>query len=116
MPSTTTLWTCSVYCHQTKKQGDYAPVAIVKHDDVRGRQVDTESTSTGSEQEDELLAARLVVLVDGNDTVFVCSATIDTTVLYRLVSRRAYAIRQKTHCIVGTSSNPRECQVCGSFG
>ena len=71
------------------------PVAIVQNDDIGGRQVDTETTCTSRQEEDELLAARLVVLVDGDDTIFVCSATIDTTVLYKLVSRRACALRQK---------------------
>lgn len=58
------------------------PVTVVEHDNVCSRQVDTETASTRREQEDELLAVRLVVLVDGNNTVLMSRATVDTAILY----------------------------------
>ena len=57
------------------------PITIVQDDYVGGGQVDTETTSARGEQEDELVAVGLVVLVDGRDTVVVGCSTVDTAVL-----------------------------------
>ena len=62
------------------------PVTVIQNDNVGGCEVDTQTTSASREQEDELLAVWLVVLVDSDNTVFVGSPTIDTTVLCENVS------------------------------
>ena len=59
---------------------------VIEDDGVSRRKIDTETTGTRREQEDELLAVWLVVLVDSDNTVFVGSPTIDTTVLCENVS------------------------------
>lgn len=56
------------------------PVAVVEDDDVRRGQVDSQSSSACSEQENEFFAAGFVVLVDGAYTVFVSCASVDTAV------------------------------------
>lgn len=56
------------------------PVTVVQDDDVRRCQVDTQTTSTSGEQEDELLASGLVVIVNSGDTIFVTRASVDATV------------------------------------
>jgi hypothetical protein len=60
----------------------WVPVAVIKNDDVGAGEIDTQSASTGGQHENELLAVRLIVLVDGVDTVLVRGATVDTAVLY----------------------------------
>ena len=57
------------------------PITVVQDDDVGGGQIDTETTGTRREQEDELVAVGLVVLVDGCDTVVMGCSTVDTAVL-----------------------------------
>ncbi len=79
----------TVHCLQV---GLGVPVTVVQNNHIGTRQVDTESTSAGRQQEDELLAVRLVVLVDGDDTVLMSGAAIDAAVLCR-VSRSAPFIR-----------------------
>jgi len=44
--------------------------------------VDTQPTGMCSEQEDKFLTARLVIVGDGGDAVFVGGASIDVAVLY----------------------------------
>jgi hypothetical protein len=58
----------------------YLPITIVEYDDICCRQIDTEASSTSCEQEDELLAARLVVLVNTADTIIICGPAINTAV------------------------------------
>ena len=58
-----------------------SPVAVIKDDDVGGRQVDTQATGAGSKEENKSVASLLVVFVNGHDTVLVGSAPIDPTVL-----------------------------------
>ena len=57
------------------------PVTVVQDDNVCRGEVDTQPTGTRGEQEDELLAVGLVVLVDGYYPVIMGGATVDTTVL-----------------------------------
>jgi hypothetical protein len=57
------------------------PVRVVQDDDVGGGEVDAEPAGAGGEEEDELLGAGLVVLVDGDDAVFVRRASVDAAVL-----------------------------------
>lgn len=57
------------------------PVAIEQNDNVGGNEVDTETTRTGCQKEDELFTARGVVLVNRADTVLVRRVTVDTAVL-----------------------------------
>ena len=57
------------------------PITVVQDDDVGGGQVDTETTGTRGEQEDELVAVGLIVLVDGSDTVIMSGSTVDAAVL-----------------------------------
>jgi hypothetical protein len=58
----------------------YIPIAVVQDDDIGSRQIDAEATGTCCQQEDELVAAGLVIFVDTCDTIAVCSPTVDTTV------------------------------------
>ena len=58
------------------------PVAVVENNDVCRSKVDTQATCTSGQAEDELLAVRLVVLVDGDNTVLMCSATVNTAIFY----------------------------------
>jgi hypothetical protein len=58
----------------------YVPIAVVQEDDTGSRQSDAEATGTRCQQEDELVAAGLVILVDTRDTIVLCSRTVDTTV------------------------------------
>ena len=58
------------------------PITVVQDDDVGSGQVDAETTGARGEQEDELVAVGLVVLVDGDDTVVVRRASIDAAVFY----------------------------------
>jgi hypothetical protein len=57
------------------------PVTVIKDDDIGRRQVDTQATSTGGQEEDKSVASLLVVFVNGQNTVLVGSAPIDPTVL-----------------------------------
>lgn len=57
------------------------PIAVKEDDNVGGNKVDTETTSTSGEQEDELFAVRCVVVVDCGDTVLMSSVTVDSAVL-----------------------------------
>jgi len=57
------------------------PVAVIKDDDVSGRQVDSQTTGAGGKEENKFVASLLVVFVNGLNTVLVGSAPIDSTVL-----------------------------------
>ena len=59
----------------------WIPIAIKEHNNIGSCQIDAETTSTGCEQEEELLGAWLVVLIDCRNTVFVCRRPVDTAVL-----------------------------------
>jgi len=61
----------------------YVPVAVVQDDDIGSRQIDAEATSTCRQQEDELVAAGLVIFVDARDTIVVCSPAIDTAIFWK---------------------------------
>ena len=58
-----------------------SPVAVIKDDDVSGRQVDAQTTSAGGKEENKFVASLLVVFVNGQDTVLVGSTPVNSTVL-----------------------------------
>lgn len=60
----------------------WIPVAVVQHDDIGRRQIDTETTSASRQKKDELLAPWPVVIVDGGNTIFMGGATIDAAVFF----------------------------------
>lgn len=82
------------------------PVAVVEDDDVRSRQVDTQTTRTRRKQEDELLAIRLVILVDREDTIVVSCSTINPAIFYNTSQLTTLKRGTITHCIDGTDNNP----------
>ena len=59
----------------------HLPVAVEENHDIRSDQVDTQTTGSGGEQEDKLLASGGVVLVDRIDTIFVRRVSVDTAVV-----------------------------------
>jgi hypothetical protein len=61
----------------------YVPVAVVQDDDIGSRQIDAEATGTCRQQEDELVAAGLVIFVDARDTIVMCSPAIDTAIFWK---------------------------------
>ena len=58
------------------------PITVVQDDNIGRGQVDTETSSTRREQENKLLAAGSVILVDSDDTVLVSRSTVDTAVFW----------------------------------
>jgi len=56
------------------------PITIIQDDNICGGQVDTQPTCTRREQEYEFLAIRFVILVNGDDPVIMCRASIDTAI------------------------------------
>ena len=75
------------------------PVAIVQNNDVSRREVDAQTTSACSEQENELVTFRFVVLVDGGDAVFVGSSSIDTAVFLTETSDLCPTIKNRKRTI-----------------
>lgn len=69
---------------------ELSPVRIVKNDDIRGDQVDTQTAGAGSQQENELLTTRRVVVVDGVDSVLVRGISVDAAVLCRTILKLCY--------------------------
>lgn len=75
------------YC-ETDKRGQKeggagrmsSPVRVVENDDIGRDQVDTKTSSTSREQEDEFFGSRLVVSVDLFHTIFVSSSSVESTV------------------------------------
>jgi hypothetical protein len=57
-----------------------SPVRVVENDNIGRDQVDTETSSTSSEQEDEFFGSRLIVSVDLFHTIFVSSSSVESTV------------------------------------
>ena len=57
------------------------PIAVKEHDNVGRDQVDPETSCSGRQQEDELVAPGLVVFVDGLGSSVVIGSSIDTAVL-----------------------------------
>jgi len=57
------------------------PVTVVENNDIGCDQVDSESTSPSSQQENELGAVGLVVFVNCCHSIFVVGLTVNTTVL-----------------------------------
>jgi hypothetical protein len=52
----------------------YIPIMVVEHNNIHRGQVDTKNSSMSlPEQENELLAARFVVLVDRSAAIIVCT-------------------------------------------
>lgn len=68
----------TIHCLQVSLR---VPVAVVEHHDIGGGQVDTKTSGTGREKENELLAPWLVILVDSHDTIVVCGTAVNATVL-----------------------------------
>lgn len=58
------------------------PVTVIKDDNVSARQVDAQAAGASGKQEDEFVAPFFVVFVNGQNAVFVGSASIDPTVLW----------------------------------
>ena len=58
----------------------WIPITVEKDDNVSRSQVNTQSTSAGSQKEQELLRALLVVVVDGLNTVLMGGRTVDTAI------------------------------------
>jgi hypothetical protein len=56
------------------------PIAVVQHNNIRARKIDSQTTCSCSQQEDKLLASRSVILVDRTDTIFVRCTSVDTTI------------------------------------
>ena len=56
------------------------PIAVVENDNISRGQVNTQSSCTRCEQEQELVAVGLVVFINGRNTVFVASATVNAAV------------------------------------
>ena len=59
-----------------------SPITIIKNDNVCSCQVNAKTSRASSQQKDELLAIRFIVLVDCDDSVVVRRATIDAAVLW----------------------------------
>lgn len=62
------------------RQLETSPITIIENDNVRSRQVNTKTSSAGSQQKDELFAIWLIVLVDCDDSVVMRSATVNSAV------------------------------------
>lgn len=62
------------------KIGLRIPIAVVQNDNIGCGQVDTQTSGARREQEDELVTARTVVLVDGDNSFVMCRATVNTTI------------------------------------
>jgi hypothetical protein len=60
---------------------DHSPIAIVQHDYIGSRKVNSQPTGPRREEENELFAPIFIVLVNRSDTVFVCGSSVDTAVL-----------------------------------
>ena len=58
------------------------PVGIVKNDHISGGKIDSKTTSTGREHEDELLRARAIVLLNGLLPLFMRGLAVKTAVLW----------------------------------
>lgn len=67
--------------NEVESENDISPIAVVQDDNIHSRQVDTETASAHGEQEDELLAPGLVVLVNRGDSVIMSCTAIDMAVL-----------------------------------
>ena len=78
----------------------HSPVAVKQDNDIGSDQVDTQTSGSRRQQEDELFAPRLVVFVDRSRSRFVIGTSVDTTVFYtqlpvsprRFVSRNRYTL------------------------
>lgn len=81
------LWV-PVHLSEPKSQRTSAslPVAVIKDDNISTRQVDTQPAGASGKQEDKFVAPLLVVIINGLNTVFVCGATVDPTILWYNVS------------------------------
>ena len=58
-----------------------SPITVIEYDNISARQVDTQAAGASSKQEDKFIAPFLVVFVNGQNAVFVGSASINPTVL-----------------------------------
>ena len=63
------------------RRPEISPITIVENDNVRRGQIYAKTSSTGGQQKYEFFAVWFIVLVDCNDPVVVCSATVDTAIL-----------------------------------
>jgi hypothetical protein len=62
------------------QQLETSPITIIENDNVRSCQVNAKTSSAGSQQKDELFAIWFIVLVDCDDSVVVCSATVNSAI------------------------------------
>jgi hypothetical protein len=59
------------------------PIRIKQNDNIGSDQIDTQSTSSSCQEEDKLLAAWSIIVIDGGNSGFVIGSTIDSAVFYR---------------------------------
>jgi hypothetical protein len=57
------------------------PITIEQNNDVGSDQIDTKTTSSGGEEENELFTIGGIVVVDSGDSGLVVRSTIDSAVL-----------------------------------
>jgi hypothetical protein len=75
------LLTDSVRSIHSLQIGLRIPVRIVENDDVGCGKVDTETTGSSSQEEDELLRVWLLIVVDSLETVFMRGTSVDPAVV-----------------------------------
>jgi hypothetical protein len=75
----------------------HSPIAVKQDDDIGSDQIDTQTSGSCRQQEDELFAPWLVVFVDRSRSRFVIGTSVDTTVFYTqpLVSPRGFMSRNR---------------------
>ena len=65
------------------------PVAVIKDNNIGARQVNAKPTGASGKQEDKLVAPLFVIIIDGLNTVLVCGAPIDPTILWYIMRQLA---------------------------
>ena len=97
----------------------YIPVIVVDYRNISCSQIDTKSSSTSCEQENEFLAVGFIILVYCGDTVIVSGPSINTAVFcgcqVKPQKRRRWKTK-KTCCIVETNNNLPRYPIYGSSG
>lgn len=95
----------------------HIPITVEEYDNIGRSQVDTETTSTGGKQEDELLRVGLVVGVNSRHSIFVSGLTIESAVFCRPACCQGSDQRHEyeTYQILGTGNSLLECPILDSF-